>query len=469
LNLADGARESNNRSAFRVRNVWACGSDPANVETPNPKPKGGRPLAPPAHLQFPLGHASKELVSLWQDPKARLILLSNFFLVVGSGITWIAVPWLLIHQPDGEALYGISNAVLTLLIFVLLPYLGKVIDRNSRKKIIVGYFVFGIATNLSVIAMILIENHVAAWHLIVAISLGSLGASVYYPAQYAFNQEVLSRDQYRGLSGAIEVQWQTAAMIAGGLAAFLVNRVPLTFILLFDALTFASGLLLISFVPYQKTLATGSPPAWEMMLEGFSYLRRRPRLSLVMFSSFLPFLGVMLGGYLTPIFVKDVLKAGPEVYGFGEVFYSLGAVIAGLMIPSMSCKLGLVPTLLLTVGGYTIAVAANPLFPLIVVLLCSMTLQGWGNAGSRVARSTLTLETVPNELMGRVTLFFSALERLLRAIFLGIITHQVAFAGAKMGFWTIAAIGAFAWITIMACRRFRRHKIPPGAALEKAV
>jgi MFS family permease len=420
-------------------------------------------------LQFAREHASEELVSLWQDPKARLILLSNFLLVVGSGITWIAVPWLLIHQPNGEALYGISNAVLTLLIFILLPYLGKVIDRSSRKRVIVGYFLFGMATNLLVIAMILIEHHVAAWHLIVAISLGSLGASVYYPAQYAFNQEVLSRDQYRALSGAIEVQWQAGAMIAGGIAAFLVNRVPLTFILLFDLLTFASGLLVISFVPYKKKLVSNSPPAWEMMLEGFSYLRCRPRLSLVMFSSFLPFLGVMLGGYLTPIFVKDVLKAGPEVYGFSEVFYSLGAVIAGLTIPSMSGKLGLVATLLLTVGGYTIGVAANPLFPLIAVLLCSMALQGWGNAGSRVARSTLTLETVPNELMGRVTLFFSALERLLRAIFLVVITHQVAVVGARMGFWTITAIGAFAWIAIMACRRFRRLKIPPTAAIGKAV
>src|SRR5262249_44675089 len=87
----------------------------------------------PPRLQFTPEHASKELVSLWHDPKARLILLANFLLVVGSGITWIAVPWLLIHQPDGETLYGISNAVLTLLIFVLLPYLGKVIDRTSRK------------------------------------------------------------------------------------------------------------------------------------------------------------------------------------------------------------------------------------------------------------------------------------------------------------------------------------------------
>jgi MFS family permease len=189
----------------------------------------------------------------------------------------------------------------------------------------------------------------------------------------------------------------------------------------------------------------------------------------VMFSSFLPFLGVMLTGYLAPIFVKDVLRAGPEVYGFAEVFYSLGAVIAGLTIPSMSGRLGLVSTLLVTVGGYTVAVAANPLFPTIAVLLFSMALQGWGNAGSRVARSTLALETVPNELMGRVTLFYSALERLLRAIFLGLLTHQVATLEARSGYWTITAIGAFAWITILACRRFRRYKVPPPAVIGQAL
>src|SRR6516225_1802362 len=104
-------------------------------------------------LQFAPEHASKELVSLWQDPKARLILLSNFLLVVGSGITWIAVPWLLIQQPNGEALYGLSNSALTLLIFLLLPHLGKAVDRNSRKNVLVFYFVFGMSTNLFIIAM----------------------------------------------------------------------------------------------------------------------------------------------------------------------------------------------------------------------------------------------------------------------------------------------------------------------------
>jgi len=409
-------------------------------------------------------------VNLWQDPKARLILTANFLLVVGSGITWIAVPWLLIHKANGEGLYGLSNAVLTLLIFLLLPHLGKAIDRNSRKKVLISYFVFGMSTNLFIIAMILSQGRVEAWHLITSISLGSLGASVYYPAQFAFNQEVLAREQYSAISGAIEVQWQAGAMIAGGLASFLINRVPLTMILLIDTCTFAAGLAVIAMVPYRRNpkLDADIRSAWKMMFEGLTYLRIRPRLSFVIFGSFLPFLGLMITNYLTPIFVKDTLGAGPEVYGFGEVFYSFGAVLAGLTTPRMTGKIGLLPTLLLTVGCFTGAVAANPLFPGVGVLVVSLALQGWGNAGSRVVRSTLTLETVPNELIGRVNLFYSALERLLRSIFLAIVTQQVATTGAKSGYWTVAGIGAFAWTTILCCRRFRHRKVAPPFAMEKA-
>jgi MFS family permease len=411
------------------------------------------------------------VVNLWQDPKARLILIANFLLVVGSGITWIAVPWLLIHQPNGDAVFGLSNSALTLLIFLLLPFLGKAIDRNSRKKVLIIYYLFGISTNAFIIAMILLRGHVETWHLVMSISMGSLGVSVYYPAQFAFNQEVLAREQYRALSGAIEVQWQSGAMIAGGLASFLINRVPLTWILLLDTCTFAAALAVLAFVPYRPNpnLGANVGSAWKLMFEGFAYLRLRPRLSLVLLGSYLPFLGIMLGGYLLPVFIKNTLHAGPEVYGFAEVFYSLGAVLAGLAIPPLSCKIGLLPTLLLTVGCYTVAVVANPLHPGVGVLLGSLALQGLGNAGSRVARSTVALETVPNELMGRLNLFYSALERLLRAIFLAVVTQQVATSDPKSGYWTIAGIGSAGWIMIFCCRRFRRQKVMPPVPAEGVV
>lgn len=422
-------------------------------------------------LQSSSLRASGETVNLWLDPKARLILIANFLLVVGSGITWLAVPWLLIHQPNGDAIYGLSSAALTLLIFLLLPFFGKAIDRNSRKKVLLVYYVFALATNLFVIAMILVRGRVEIWHLVMSMSFGSLGVSVYYPAQFAFNQEVLSKDQYRALSGAIEVQWQSGAMIAGGLATFLINRVPLAAILMIDCCAYIAAFFVMSRVPYSQNpkLEANTESAWNLMLEGLSYLRKRPRLSFVLLGSFLPFLGVMVCVYLTPIFINNALHAGPVAFGFAEASYSFGAVLAGLTIPWLSGKIGLMRTLLLTVGCYTLAAAVNPVYPAVAVFLGSLLFQGWGNAGSRVARSTVALETVPNELMGRVNLFYSALERLLRAVLLAVVTRQVATIGARSGYWTIAGIGLCGWIMIVLCRRFRRHVAVPIATPERVV
>ena len=167
--------------------------------------------------------------------------------------------------------------------------------------------------------------------------------------------------------------------------------------------------------------------------------------------------------YLTPVFINNALHAGPVVFGFAEAAYSFGAVLAGLTIPWVSRKFGLIRTLLLTVASYTLAAAVNPVFASVAVFLGSVVLQGWGNAGSRVARSIVALETVPNELMGRVNLFYSALERLLRAVLLAIVTQQVATTGARSGYWTITGIGLCGWMMIAFCHRFRRRQVVPLA------
>ncbi|MBV9491732.1 MAG: MFS transporter, partial [Verrucomicrobia bacterium] len=128
-------------------------------------------------------------MNLWSDPKARLVLTANFCLIVGAGITFMAIPWTLIHRPDGEAVYGYVNAGITLVVLLLLPYFGKLVDRNSRKRVILGYYLFCILLNSVVILGLLGQGRVALWHLLTVYCLGSLGASVYYPTQFALNQE----------------------------------------------------------------------------------------------------------------------------------------------------------------------------------------------------------------------------------------------------------------------------------------
>ena len=376
----------------------------------------------------------------------------------------MAIPWLLIQQPQGKAILGYTNSIVTLAILLLLPYLGKLVDRNSRKAVVLIFLALGFAVNILVIAVMLLRRRVEVWELLTVFAYGSLGASVYYPAQFALNQEIFAHDQYEQLSGAIEIQWQAASMIAGAAGALLISRVPLWSILTIDATTYAVSFCLVTRLAYSRSkLASSTTSALKMMWEGVCYLQQRPRLSIVMFASFLPFLALMVANYLSPIFVRDTLGMGSEVYAAGEISYAFGAVVAGLSIPFINGKIGLIPTLFFTIGCYTIAVALNPILPVTAVFLISFMLQGWGNAGSRVARSILVLKTVPNEIIGRVNLFYSAIERLLRAALLALVTYLLKDWGPNLPYFILASVCLAGWLLVAACRNVRTQKIEPAS------
>src|SRR5262249_32311298 len=175
---------------------------------------------------------------VWRDPKAQRILTANFLLVLGASITFMAIPWLIIQRKNGNEILGYSNTIITFAVLFLLPYLGKLVDRNSRKLVVLGYLLFGLTLNSTIAVLTIITGRVELWHLLTVFGLGSLGATIYYPAQFALNQEIFAAEQYESLSGAIEIQWQAGAMIAGGVGALLVGRVPLWLILLLDSTTY---------------------------------------------------------------------------------------------------------------------------------------------------------------------------------------------------------------------------------------
>jgi MFS family permease len=402
-----------------------------------------------------------KMVTIWSDPKARLILTGNFLLVVGAGITFMAVPWLLIQQPNGNAILGYSNVAVTLLILFLLPYFGKIVDRYSRKRVVLVYLGSAVVLDALIVAVILGEGSTKIWELLTVFCFGSLGASVYYPAQFALSQEVIAPERYESLSGAIEIQWQAGSMFAGALGAWLIAVIPFWGVLCIDAAAYLSAFLIMSRLQYQRAQERSMVPAsaWTMLIEGLQYLRGRPRLSLVMLASYLPFLAIMVGNFLSPIFVREVLRGGPQVYGIGEVSYAVGATLAGLSVPAINARIGLVPTLFCTIAVYGVAASLNPMAPIAIVFFVSYVLQGWGNAGSRVARTILVLKTVPNGVVGRVNLFYSAFERMLRSTALALVTAMLPAWGAANSYWVLAVIAAAAWLMVWSARHVRAYPV----------
>jgi MFS family permease len=381
---------------------------------------------------------------LLRDSRIQRLLLANITGSIGSGVTIFAVPWLIVQQPGGNASYGAVTLVTTLVLFLFLPYYGVWVDRHSRKTMMLGSELFGFAATGLMAAIGAFTGSYELWQLSAIYFCGMLYYTLHFPAKLAMLQQIFDKSQYQSLMGLMEVQGQTAMMAAGGLGAMLVGHVSLTTILCFDAATYLFSFAIQWSIPYHAdhVAPDGAPraSAWAGIAEGWRWLRERPRLTVFFAASLLPFVAVMVGNYLFPIYISHTLGAGAWVFGAGEIIFAAGAIVAGLSLPRLVAAHSAQRTVPATIAVFAAGAALLVLFPSITAYLVAALFLGFGNAGSRVARSAAILHLVDKSVMGRVNSFFYACDRILRTLLTSAVIAIVAAGGARPAFGLLLAI-----------------------------
>jgi MFS family permease len=381
--------------------------------------------------------------SILKNKKAQRLLAANLISAIGSGISGIGVSWLLVNKPHGATIFGWTTLGLTILLFLLTPYIGVVIDRYSRKNIF-------LLINLISAAIILINIGVAAFigtyatsQLILLFLTASLYFNFYFPTLTAFSQEIFHRSMFKRLNGVLEVQNQTAAIASGGIAGVVLGFVDYSYIFLFDALTFVACFLLILSIRYESVLEPvnsaqrGLKAFFGNVNEGISYLKDRPMFAVFLLCALAPFIVIMVTNYITPVFVSDTLDASAKIFGVGEMTYAVGAVVAGIAVPFVFHKLNEHQSVLLTLCLFSGGVLAIALFPSVPVFIAAYLFLGFGNAGTRIARKTMMMELIPNRLIGRVTTFLQSVGLLIRIILIGSFTLMITRVGAVTAWWVL--------------------------------
>lgn len=390
--------------------------------------------------------------ALLRDPRAQRLIAANLTSAVGSGVTIIAVPWLLVNRPGGSQIFGWATALITVAIFAFAPYYGAWVDRHSRKTMLLLGEVFGAVATLAMALVGILHGEYATWQLVTVYFCGMFYYTLHFPAKFAFVQQIFGREHYQSLTSMMEIQGQTASMLAGGLASVLLDHVSLTTILLLDASSYAISFVLQSTIPYEPTHQTAAtkaapaPNAWRAVGEAWRWLRERPALSMFLLCSFVPFLCIMVSNYLFPIYVAQTLHASPGVYGRGEMVFALGAIGAGLLVPHLTARFNHARTAVALAVVFMVGLALTAAWPRIGPFYLAMLLQGLGNAGVRVARNVIVLEAVPNAIMGRIHVFFLVFERSLRTVLILLMTAIVDVQGAPFcfGLLLVVTLAAFA-------------------------
>ncbi|MEA3318704.1 MAG: MFS transporter [Bacillota bacterium] len=388
--------------------------------------------------------------SLYKDCRFRYIILANLASSIGSGITMIAIPWLLVTSDNGNEVFGFVAICMTIINFILTPYLGYLIDKVSRRRMIVSSKVVSLIALALFSGVGFVGMDYALWHYIVIYMIGSLYYTIFYPTMFALNQELFQKNQFKVLNGTMEVQGQLSSMLAGAIASVLLLKWDLHYILVLDVCTYALAIYFFMGISYVRTRKEKAVSVSTS--EVINYMKREPGMFLFLLASSLPFIGVMLTNYLFPVYLADVLKVEGNIYGIQGMVYGLGAVLAGIIVPIAARKFEDEKLVAGTMILFTMAISVMVYLPVGGYLFMMLWI-ALGNGGARVARNAFMMDRIPNEIIGRVDGLLRAVGLLMRIVLLGLFTGLVSMGQIMLCFMILTGILVVASVFVVVFSR----------------
>ncbi|MGG1661021.1 MFS transporter [Brevibacillus sp. NRS-1366] len=381
---------------------------------------------------------------IFGDRNFRKLFFSNLFSGFGQGMTMIGISWYLVESTGSASLLGSTMLISSIMTLLVGPYSGTLIDRFSRKAILQIEQLGGF-TVLGLLAVWGFWGPYQEWMLVLIFLASTFMFQIHEPTQAAFVQETFERKHYKAINSLLEMENQTALVLAGAFAGLLLGKFGLHVVLLLNALTYFIAFWMLSGINYVCTLekqVKNSPRiSWvEQFSQSWGYIRERRGFLTFGVSALMPFIAVMLVNLLNPLFVSQALGGDVKIYSLGEVTYSIGAVVAGLLITWMSRKFGSFSymvvnyVLMALVLLLTVAIPKGWIFVLLSAFL------GWCNVSTRLIRQTLYMELLPNRFMGRVMSFFRSVGTLMRLLLLALFTVMIDSTGAAAGYPVLACL-----------------------------
>lgn len=373
-----------------------------------------------------------------------LLFLANIISGFAQGISMIAIPWYFVSNLNMGETYAMSYALLTFLSLFWGLYSGTLIDKYCRKKLFL-YSNLTCALIIGGIALYGIQVGQTPWILALAVfGTTMFHYNIHYPNLYAFGQEISEPKNYAKLNAYIEIQGQSTSIVAGGFAAILLTgtsggmlnllglKIPIPFkinaweiheIFIMDAMTYVLAFSIILFIKHTPLVnkKTDNSNMISRLTKGFLFLKENPLIFIFGVCSYAIFTFLLVEIFvLAPTYVNNYLKEGGDVFASSEVYYSIGALLAGFGIRKVMGEIKniskIIILMLVTIGTCIIlSVTKN------VGLFFGMSfLIGFTNAGTRILRITYLFEKVSNDIIGRTGSVFNSVSIIMRFLFISL-------------------------------------------------
>jgi MFS family permease len=396
----------------------------------------------------------------------RLIFAANLISMVGSGMNSAGVTWFVLQKTHSEMALGTLLMLQTIPTLLILPFSGVVIDREDRRRLLMGLdAIRGLI--ILVVAVLAYRGLAALWEVYLMNILVAAGFWMFWPTITALIQELTPDSQFIQSNSFLLAGVQGGWLVAGAIVGFVYNKIGLAGVLFIDFASYVLSFTCYLFVRKGRhivavaaeTIVHESALAkfQHEMKEGIAYIRLRPRLLLLGIAWALFVGGMLTQGVITAPFSDRILKAGAVGYGWLNTGWATGACLGAIYTPmllrgrghrrAVGISMALIGASLLALPvlgtrlhgslklstSFTVGVA----LAVCVMVYCLM---GLCRALGGVAITSTMMELVPKHFMGRVQNTFYFLGTIFQLVFsfaVGTVSHT---RGLAKGFAIVGGI-----------------------------
>lgn len=341
-------------------------------------------------------------------PEFKNLLKGRFIYIMGLRMLGTLVGWWiykLTNDPLAIGLVGLSEVIPAV---SLALYAGHVIDKTEKRRLLLaGVIMYFTAVCLLIfLSTKYVANNFTAHWIAISIYVVIFGTGVIRaftgPIFSTILAYIVPRHDLQNATTWSQGTWLSASVTGHALGGFLIGSIGINKTLI------VIGCFIISSLFY-LTKITVKPPSiinqamrtWASVKEGLQFVFKTKEL-LGAFS--LDLFAVLFGGAvaLIPIYARDILKVGPEGFGFLNGASDLGSIFIVVILTLFPMKRKQGTKLLLAVAGFGICIIIFGLSKLFILSFFVLLIAGMLDGISVVVRGTIIQLKTPDEMRGRV-------------------------------------------------------------------
>ena len=255
----------------------------------------------------------------------------------GSALVEFALIWWLTQKTGSATILAIATLASMLPRIVLGPFAGALVDRWSRRAIMmVSDGTIALFTLL--LAYLFATSQVEIWHVYAVMAIRALGGAFHQPSMAASTSLMVPDEQLTRVNGFNQTLQGINALIAPPLGALLIGLYQTQNVLLIDVGTAMVAILPLLFIPIpqperiEEAPQTRKPSLVQDIRVALNYIAKWSGLVTLLFMAlFLNFLLTPTGSLL-PLLVTKHFEKGAIELGFLESAEGIGIIAGGIIL-----------------------------------------------------------------------------------------------------------------------------------------